>query len=208
MNPMTACEPNQPAAGPIARRAFSLAEVVLAIGVVAIGMVALLAMLGPSSTAVGDIITREEASRLRHAVVGKLEQAGFDQSYDLVRGERPLFAYAYQGRLDGAARPDGSPVPVPGPGEGVGIDHETVVMARLSDDPLLGADLDALSGHLYRVEFNPLADAMEPGAGPGHAADLPAQPAAFPDAALPVQARLLQIGNLGQPETDGGWLVD
>lgn len=73
-----------------ARGGFSLIEIILAIGVFALTIVAVIGMLGSSSQATSDVINTVSASQIADAVRTELEIIGYDQLLPLTAGATPL----------------------------------------------------------------------------------------------------------------------
>lgn len=70
------------------RRAFSLVEVVLAVGIFAVSIIALLGMLAPILRNVGNVVDTTEATAVVQKVNAYLQEADFTEIYTNVEGGR------------------------------------------------------------------------------------------------------------------------
>lgn len=78
-----------------AERAFSLVEVVIAIAVVLMGIVAILSLFGVSFSAVRDVSNQGEAYGVAQALPSYLQSAGFTNVYASVEAGTATNIYAY-----------------------------------------------------------------------------------------------------------------
>ena len=94
-----------------AARGFSLAEVIVAVGIMAGALVALLGLLGPSLRAVRDIADRTVAARLADRVARELQQHGFrNVEMETAAGPLLVVASAEGSRVVLAVQADNDPV--------------------------------------------------------------------------------------------------
>lgn len=132
-------------------RGFTLVEVVIALGVAAVVLVPMVALLSSASTGAARVITQDQARQLEAVVREKLELAEFDDVYRWVRTQRPLWVYAY--RASSEPRPDGTARAVRW--EGIGTETHTATVTRSEDElDVLADDLTALEGRLFLVDLS------------------------------------------------------
>lgn len=73
-------------------RAFSLIEVVVAVGIFAIAIVSVIGLLGPINKSVADVRDFDDASRVVNAIQGKLQSAGFDNVREFINAGTVIYA--------------------------------------------------------------------------------------------------------------------
>lgn len=166
-------------------RGFTLIEVVLAMAVVTFSLVALIGMVPAAQGIMQESGLRGQWDRLQGTFRQSVKGSGFASAAAAVDKDRALYLYRYVGGT--GTRPDGTLMPDP---------RGEVLLpgaaARWQDDPLLAADLQALSGPLFKIKL------VRFPAAPGSAEP----PAALPtDAAFPVWAVIEHVpsGVAGQP---------
>lgn len=155
--PAIKTEPPRPTrSGPV--NGFSLAEVVVAIGVSAVALLVSIGLLSQTGELSARATAGERARQVAEQLPGLLRRHPETEVARWVDQGRPLFAYEYAAAT-GGDRADGTPPPgIPGEDSGV-----TVI--RSIDDPLLAADAAALLPPLLRIDLEPL--------GPGGPAGRP-----------------------------------
>jgi len=150
-------------------RAFTLIEVIIAIGLVATVMVTLVTLAGYIYGISREIRAKQEALRLMGAVESYVASADFDTVYGWAAAGEDLVAYRYWGDPVATPRLDGTPVPYAGAPDG-----QLVVSARPDDDPLLADDLAQIDGYLFRFQLSLSEENPEP-----DPSQLPATAAAY-----------------------------
>lgn len=131
--------------------AFTLTEVIIAVGIFTVVAVANFALFDLVLKDIRNVTNRDEAIRGASAFQDTLRQAGFQTAFDWLKKDQELYAYHYRAHLT-TKRPDGSPQPYTGTGL-VGSDYRVVPALRPKSDPLLAADVAAKVGGLYRVRL-------------------------------------------------------
>ncbi len=140
---------------------FTLVEVILAIGIVAVAGSLLLTSLAQSVRSEGKNRARDAALRLEDVVRMRLREIGFEELYVHLEDREPVF-YVYRYRADPESfREDDTPKPATSP-EGI-----MVPALRHRSDPLFPEDLKAVEGDVFRLRLTPfLHDSGEPFALP------------------------------------------
>jgi type II secretory pathway pseudopilin PulG len=154
----------------INRKGFTLAESVIAMGILVVLITGFLAVFGPATTAIRRTLSAQEASRLQAALELELTtlRAGLDKqrydsslekAFDYVASShdqgRTILVYNYRGSLS-QTRSDGSAEPESDPIGTVGEDFLIQPMVRRLDDPLLEEDFEALVGRVFFVKMTQL----------------------------------------------------
>ncbi|MGC6427375.1 MAG: type IV pilus modification PilV family protein [Akkermansiaceae bacterium] len=149
---------------------FTLAESVIALGILVVLITGFLAVFGPAANAIRRTLSAQEASRLQATLereLGMLRpgddadsyETRFEKVFDYIATShdegRTVLIYNYRGSLvqnrdDGTAEPEDEQVGV------AGIDYLVQPMVRRLDDPLLEEDLDAVIGRVYFVKMTQL----------------------------------------------------
>lgn len=167
------------------RRAFSLVEVVLAVGIVSFALVAIIALIGSALASARESLAQHEALDARRAVSEYLVQkAGFSEMYAAVKAAQPpvLFAFKYPANPT-TGEPDAAMPPL---------------MAVLTaGDPQLAARSSARIGRLFRVQFT-LSPTYEIETASGFVArpspaNLPSSPDDYLHSALGLTATIHQV---------------
>ncbi len=149
---------------------FTLAESVIALGILVVLITGFLAVFGPATTAIRNTLSGEEASRMQSALEVEMSQlregreksqygSSLEKAFDWIARSHQLggsvFVYHYRAdlaevRSDGsyAAREDVSGV--------AGQDFLIQPMVRRLDDPLLQEDFDAIEGRVFFVKMTQL----------------------------------------------------
>jgi prepilin-type N-terminal cleavage/methylation domain-containing protein len=208
----------QPAPGRARRaRGFSLVEVALAVTIVAVVLLAAIGLVVPAQRAIEEVLTTDQATRLR----GELEKelsvvrpgesyaSGFDKAYQIVRdgGDRKglLAAFFYRAQKptgaagSGATSSDGRLKPF----------TESVSDKRAGADYLIQAAImpleafekqtdfiEALEGRPFMIRLSYLKGLLPP---ESDAAFGSGASAAFPEAVIPATADFFVIEDLDNP---------
>jgi len=151
----------------IKRRGFSLMEVVIAIGVLAILLSAFLAIFAPAAEGIRRSISAQAADRLAYALEeelvnlrddGDVYSSGFDKAFQWILGSNQadnlLIVYQYRGDPD-SLRSDGTMEPFTGRGVS-GIDFIIQPMIRQRSDAALEEDFEALEGRVFVARLTQL----------------------------------------------------
>lgn len=134
-------------------RAFTLVEVVLALGVFAVLIVGCIALLSLSSNNLRDVVTRDEAVHLTSALKQHLNQLNFDTAYKLVRDNSAVYVCSYRAQSQGT-NPDGTPTRYAGTARSAGEAYVVVPTVREAQDVLLKSnDLPSREGRIFRVKL-------------------------------------------------------
>lgn len=112
------------------RRGFSLIEVILAIGVFAFTIVAVLAMLGSTSQATSEVLNTATASKIADAIRAELETLDFDADLAPAAGGTEIILYGTK---------DGRYVVLGDPGGGPGGPVDNDPDPKVSDTPGIAA---------------------------------------------------------------------
>lgn len=195
------------------RRGFTLAEVVIAIGILVVLITGFLAVFGPAARTIKKTLSTDEASRLQNTLVlelttirdgGEREQYQGDpflKAIDWIsesedQGET-IMVYKYRA-VPGQIRQDGSLQPA---GRQLGISGQDFIvepMVRRLSDPLIEEDFQSLEGRVFFVKLRQLIsgqDGFTVSDQPGQIVD-PYQPGidysnnpqAYPEAVIAFQA--------------------
>lgn len=153
----------------IHRRAFTLLETVIAIGVLAVLLTTFLAVFGPATSGIRRAINVQEADRLAYTVENELTRmrgneggdikTGFDKAFNWIqdssKSDDMLYVYQYRGNPN-KLRQDGS-YDVYSEHQGVaGKEFIVQSMARRRSDPLFLEDLQGLEGRVFAVKLTQL----------------------------------------------------
>lgn len=149
------------------KRAFSLIETVIAIGVLAVLLTGFMIVFAPAAAGIKKSISAQEADRL----VSTLEQElvtsrgsdlkpGFNKAFDWLKGsytaDTALLVYQYRGSLTNI-RTDGTPEPVVEvASKRPGVDYAVISMVRRKNDGLFASDMTALEGGVYLAKCKQL----------------------------------------------------
>lgn len=146
------------------RSGFTLAETVIAIGIVAGLITVFFAVFALATQGVKQAISVQEADRLAYALEEELTTlrggeattygTGFNKAFDWIQAATPdgtvVVVYQYRG-IASSTRADGTLTPYTSEGGVAGQDFVVQTVARRADDAFLQPDLDALEGRVYAV---------------------------------------------------------
>lgn len=144
------------------KRAFSLIETVIAIGVLAVLLTGFMIVFAPAAAGIKKSINAQEADRLASTLEQELvtsrgsdPKPGFNKAFEWLRdsntsnADTALLVYQYRGSLS-STRTDGTPEPVSdASGKRPGVDYSVISMVRRKSDTLFTADMTALEGGVY-----------------------------------------------------------
>lgn len=142
------------------KRAFSLIETVIAIGVLAVLLTGFMIVFAPAAAGIKKSINAQEADRLASTLEQELVTSrgtdptpGFNKAFEWLRGANTantaLLVYQYRGSLSNN-RTDGTPEPLAdATGKRPGVDYSVISMVRRKNDTLFTADMTALEGGVY-----------------------------------------------------------
>lgn len=176
-----------------ASAAFTLVEVILALGIVAVAGGLLLTSLAQSVQSEGKSHARDAAIRLEDVVRLRLQETGFEQLYTTLQDDEPPIFYSYTYRADREKRrEDLTPTPT------TNLENATLASGfRQNDDPFFSSDLDAAEGDIFRLRLTPfLHDSSQP-------YQLP-ELEAYPEPALRIYVEVFHDFTPGQNE--GTWI--
>jgi prepilin-type N-terminal cleavage/methylation domain-containing protein len=171
------------------RRGFTLAETVIAIGILSVLLTGFIVVFTPAADGIRKSINSQQADRLTSTLEQELVTlrtgessstiaTGFDKAFKLIQDSmvssspEVVFVYQYRGDLRAALRTDGTYSAYSGNSGVVGADFTVVSMARRrikldgSTDTDFEQDLSALEGRAFAVKMTQLVfstDATKPG---------------------------------------------
>lgn len=164
------------------QQGFSLVEVSLAVGILAISMIALAGMIPTSHSIMQDSGVRAQLNRFQGLMRDKLNGTGYAKVTQYLDAGSTLYLYQY---LSGATvRADGSGVP-----SSQGDPVLPVAAARWENDALLSEDTKAILGPLFRVKLERF---------PTVPATVPATVSAIPVWAVVEQIPSASVGGKGK----------
>ncbi len=149
------------------KRAFTLIETVIAIGVLAVLLTGFMLVFGPAADGIRTSINAQTADRLATTFEQELVnlrpgqasstsniKSAFDKAFDFVQKSNvpatALMVYQYRASLTGAPRSDGSlPPRADIKGAIAGEDYLVKTMMRRADDPEFTRDLPAVEGAVF-----------------------------------------------------------
>jgi len=200
-------------------KGFTLAESVIALGILVVLITGFLAVFGPAATVIRRTLSADEASRLQTTLereISTIREGDDEQRYQSnafykamnwianshEKGSSVLI-YKYRGnpaetRRDGTLEPADS-----GEIQLAGEDYILQPMVRRVDDPLLEEDLEAVDGRVFFVKMTQLIFdgegirvAEEPGIitdpyDPG--SDLSTNPNKYPEAVIAFEAQFFNL---------------
>jgi len=144
-------------------RAFTLVEVVLAIGIFSFAGIGMVAVLYNILTNTASIAARDDALRLNGALEDVLQSQSFTNVFQWYQSQMPVYAYTFL-----ASAPTGttnSPTPAPtGSSASAGSTNNILVPSiRAAGDSHLSGELAMVQGPVYLVTFqlspaNPLSE--------------------------------------------------
>ncbi|MDB4508090.1 hypothetical protein N9051_00755 [Akkermansiaceae bacterium] len=153
-----------------AKNGFTLAESVIALGILVVLITGFLAVFGPAANAIRRTLSAQEASRLQTTLEREMsarrpgdDLTDFDSSFEKAfsyiatsheKGQTVLI-YNYRGSLV-ENRTDGTAVPEPEVTGVAGEDYLVLPMVRKLDDPLLEDDFEAIEGSVFFVKMTQL----------------------------------------------------
>jgi hypothetical protein len=182
------------------RNAFSLIEVVTAIGVLGLCLLILMALLSQNTAHVGELVDDDEMHRMISTLDTSLQNEGLAAVYSWVQEGQKLRIYPYaadplQNVGTGAAA---APKPLPNAvATGtVGQNYIIVTGVRAENDPLLAADLQAVTGQQFQVILNVSPYNVLPYTS---TASLPAQLTAYTDTRLVLTVTLQRVNDPAGP---------
>lgn len=151
------------------RAGFTLAETVIAIGILAALITVFFAVFALATQGVRRAISVQDADRLAFALEQELTtlrgsdgvSTGFDKAFNWIESGNQgadvvVVVYQYRGDARAATRADGTLTPFTGSGGVAGQDFVVQTVARRNNDPFLTADLDALVGRVFGVAMTQL----------------------------------------------------
>lgn len=165
------------------KRAFTLLETVIAIGVLAVLLTTFMTVFGPASQGIRRAINVQEADRLASSLENEMStlrpdektasiKSGFDKAFNWITqaNQDDNLIYVYQYRGDPAQiRPDNSYQPYTDVKGVAGRDFIVQGIARRRSDPLVVEDLEALEGRLFVVKLTQLVPDNNGALAPGTA---------------------------------------
>jgi type II secretory pathway pseudopilin PulG len=151
------------------KRAFSLMETVIAIGVLAVLLTGFMVVFAPAAAGIKKSINAQEADRLTSTLeqelvtwrTGNPGTTGFQKAFEWLKSSNTandaLLVYQYRGSLSSNRTEDGTPAPVvDATGKRPGVDYAVVSMVRRKSDTLFTADMQALEGGVYLAKCKQL----------------------------------------------------
>lgn len=156
---------------PRIKRGFTLAESVIALGILTVLITGFLAVFGPAAKTIKKTLSTDEASRLQatlewelsHIRVGREKQKYQDNAFRktvewIVQSEEPdqtILIYKYRA-LPGEIRTDGTMEPAERELGLAGEDFIIQPMVRRLSDPLVEEDLQVVEGRVFFVKLRQL----------------------------------------------------
>jgi len=152
---------------PSLKRAFSLIETVVAIGVLAVLLTGFMIVFAPAAAGIKKSINAQEADRLASTLEQELVTSrgsdpspGFNKAFLWLRESNnvntALLVYQYRGSLS-SNRADGTPQPVANATSmRPGVDYSVVSMVRRKNDSSFTQDMEAVEGGVYLVKCKQL----------------------------------------------------
>jgi len=149
------------------KRAFSLIETVIAIGVLAVLLTGFMIVFAPAAAGIKKAISAQEADRLASTLEQELvtsrgtdPKPGFNKSFEWLKGSNiantALLVYQYRGSLS-SNRTDGTPEPVAdASGKRPGVDYSVVSVVRRKSDALFKDDIPSIEGGVYLAKCKQL----------------------------------------------------
>jgi type II secretory pathway pseudopilin PulG len=175
------------------KRAFSLIETVIAIGVLAVLLTGFMIVFAPAAAGIKKSINAQEADRLASTLEQELVTSrgsdptpGFSKAFRFLKeansATTALLVYQYRGSLS-SNRPDGTPEPVvDAASKRPGVDYIVVSVVRQKNDSLFAKDMEAVEGGVY------LAKCTQLGFENGQL--VPGNPGKIVDPKLPVDSKM------------------
>ena len=195
------------------RRGFTLAESVIAIGILVVLITGFLAVFGPAATAIRRTLSAQEASRLQTTLERELSilrpgddednyDSSLEKAFDYIATShdqgRSIMVYNYRGSLV-QTREDGTPEPETEQNGVAGEDYLVIPMVRRMDDPFLDEDFEAIEGRVFFVKMTQLiyeSESLEVAEEPGQivdphdeGSDFTQNANEYPDAMVAVEAQ-------------------
>lgn len=195
------------------KNGFTLAESVIALGILVVLITGFLAVFGPAANAIRRTLSAQEASRLQTTLERELSilrpgddltryKSSLEKAFSFVATShekgQTILIYNYRGSLV-ENRSDGTAAPEPEVTGVAGEDYLVMPMVRKLDDPLLDEDFEAIEGSVFFVkmtqliyEDNRLTVAEEPGeiVDPHDSnSDFTANPSEYPEAMIAFEAQ-------------------
>ena len=149
------------------KRAFSLIETVIAIGVLAVLLTGFMIVFAPAAAGIKKSISAQEADRLASTLEQELVTSrgsdptpGFNKAFEWLKAanvaETALLVYQYRGDLS-SNRTDGTPVPMADvTNKRPGVDYAVISMVRRKNDALFTDDMTAVEGGVYLAKCTQL----------------------------------------------------
>ncbi|MGJ8694861.1 MAG: type II secretion system protein [Verrucomicrobiaceae bacterium] len=199
------------------KRGFTLAESVIALGILVVLITGFLAVFGPAATAIRKTLSAQEASRLqasleqelsnlRPGVQTKQYKDSFEKAFEWISRshEQGNTILIYNYRADPAeTRDDGSFQPEDDVNGVAGEDYLIQSMVRRINDPLLEEDFEAIVGRVFFVKLTQLifkdealqvaeeeGTIVDPFSGDG---DFTTTSSEFPSASILVEAQFFTL---------------
>lgn len=152
-------------------KGFTLVEVVVALGVVAMLLSAVMGLLAVSTSKIDRSLSKAEAKQIVNTVKNKLSNIPFEQAADIVgvisAGEtidaatfnNAMYVYTYNGSLD-TPNDDGSPaIYTLNTGDTIGVDYQAYSIARVRG---LAIDHDNDNTTAALLDSTPLSNELDP----------------------------------------------
>ena len=159
------------------KNAFSLIEVVLAVGIFSLALIALLGLLGSTQQSVNNVVEQTRGISVMSKVNAYLQSQDFTTVYNWVAGgtTQVVYVYSYRADLSRKRDDDGSPIPIAvftednTPQEGVNFKTVTGIRVLVEDNSFLLDDLEATENTIFKAVISDslVYPAGEPGRGTG-----------------------------------------
>lgn len=148
-------------------KGFTLVEVVVAMGLVALLLTGVMGLMGVSAARIDRTVSKSEAELMMSAVEEKLNNVDFADAAGFIEGtafDESVYVYSYFGALNLAPNTvDGSPQAVaPSAGDLLGVDYQQFTTCRVrgytDDSAPLTSELTqtTLASSVYLVRFRPM----------------------------------------------------
>ncbi len=199
-------------------RGFTLAESVIALGILVVLITGFLAVFGPAASTIKKTLSTDEASRLQATLIFELthlregqeetryQDDPFRKAFEWISqshdNNNAILIYKYRA-IPGQKRPDGTLQPAPRELGLSGIDFVITPMVRRISDNLLQEDLDSIDGRVFFVKLNQLifdGGGMRVSNGTGTIVDphkpgedFARRPESFPEAVLAFEAEYYNL---------------
>ena len=160
-------------------RAFTLIEVLIAVGIASTAILAIIALLIPARTASRDATLITAAAGVGPVVERQLQEDSFADRFTEIADEGELWLTHYQIRVHPDADPDDPPATslVTSATGTVGGDYVLATIVTKIDDPRIATDFAALEGSIFVLRLTAADPALQ-------AAPVTGSASAFPGAAV------------------------